>query len=684
MQQLLTLRRQLHIGILAFLAGSVLWLGALLITIVWAAPPLDRSALLLPQNVVVLDREGNTLSRFFDTDDRSSLTPEAVPPLIRDSIVAVEDRRFFERSGCIDLRAIARAAMHNANSDSTQGGSTITQQLVRNLYLTTERTYTRKLQELWLACRMERTLSKEEILTLYLNRIGFGGPVYGIEQAAQIYFGAHASQLTLAQAAVLAALPQQPSSFAPGGERERTVVDHDTVQAVREGKMLPRDIPASAIRTGLLGRFLSTGSGSVFIPGRVDRVLDALEERKVASPAAVAQARKELQTLVFRRYPQTIVAPHFSSWIRNQANNLLGSVEQPSQWVRAGLTVHTTLDPKLQDIAEQSIMKYIDTVHAQGGRDVALVALDRRTREILAYVGNINTPDNIATAAIDMARAPRQPGSSIKPLLYAFAFEHGYAPDTIVEDTPLQIGADRPKNYEGGFMGYLSIKNALARSRNIPAIRVFLALNDEDGFLSMLSRAGVPTPQTTKNGMLATDRWFSFGWPLAIGSAELPLLELTTGYATLADEGRMRTPQSICRITDRQGGTLFTFPHTEPVQAISSIAAAQVDSIIGDATLRPQGFWHDVLTIDGAQNAAKTGTSNQCLQRNMGGKCLLYAAGTVWTEGYTDDLVVGVLVGNADNSPMTLTADGLTVAAPIWHEFLQRATQEWRGSATCR
>lgn len=680
----LTLSRHLHISLLSFLIGASLWIAALVVTILWAAPPLDRSKLLLPQNIIIQDREGNHLSRFFDTDDRSSLAPEEVPPLVRQAIVAVEDKRFFERQSCIDPRAILRAAFHNTQSGDLQGGSTITQQLVRNLYLTPEKSYTRKLQELWLACRLERTLTKDEILTLYLNRVGFGGPVYGIEQAAEVYFGVHASELSLPQIAVLASLPQEPSGYAPGGDHERTAVHHDAVTALRSGTMKLKDLPASDVQIGLLGRTVFTATGAVVVPGRADLVISLLRQQKIISDTAAAQAEKQLQTIVFTRHNPLPQAPQFSQWIRSQAQNLLSSVEQPEQWIRAGLTIHTTIDPVLQKIAEGSVADHLQNVHAQGAKDVGLVVLDRHTRQILAYVGNVSTPENAATASIDMVRTPLQPGSSIKPLLYSFAFEHGFSSGSLVDDAPLHIGTDTPKNYEGGYLGRITIREALARSRNIPAIRTFLALHDEDGFLAFLTRAGVPTPEETKKAAQARDPSYTYGWPLAIGSAELPLLELTTGYSTIANGGKMIAPSAICRITDRQNAPLFRFPQEDPVQAINPVAAKGVDDILHDANARPAGFWRDILTVPGLNDAAKTGTSDQCLQRSHGGDCLSYAAGSVWTVGYSQNLVVGVVVGNADNAPMTYTADGLTVAAPIWHEFLQRASQEWRGEAVCR
>ena len=677
-------RRHVQVALRALLLGALSWLCALLFVVLYAAPPLDRSALLLPQNILITDRFGGTLSRFYDEVDRSSVTGDRIPPLLRQAVVAMEDQRFFERRSCIDVRSVLRAVMHNMRSDDLQGGSTITQQLVRNLYLSPQQSLRRKVQEAWLACRLERTLSKEDILTLYLNRVSFGGAVEGVEQAAKRYFGVTASHLTVPQIAVLAALPQQPSSFSPGGQRERTVVAHDAVKRLRGGDMVVSDLTERDVRVGLLGRTVRTKLGPVYIPGRSDAVLSALAAQGYLTLPTVAAARLELRRLQLHHQDTPTVAPHFSARMKDEVERLLAGVERPEQWIRAGITVRTTIDPTLQRIAEEAVLKNLGAMHAQGGRDVAAVVLSRDTREVLAYVGNVETPENAATSAIDMAQVPRQPGSSIKPLLYAFAFERGFTPDSAVDDSPLSIGTDRPKNYEGGYKGRMTLRSALAQSRNIPAIRTFLALDDEDGFLASLAKAGAPTPKNAKAQALKTNRWFTFGWPLSIGSAEIPLMEMASAYATVADSGVAKGSVSVCEVMSREGSVLLVPPSAQSVRAYDTVAAQWTDDILRDIGARPAGLWRDILTGSQQNNAAKTGTSNLCLQRSFGGACLSYAAGTVWTLGYDERFVIGVLVGNADGSPMAPTADGLTVAAPIWRDILERVSENGSAPVACR
>jgi membrane peptidoglycan carboxypeptidase len=249
-----------------------------------------------------------------------------------------------------------------------------------------------------------------------------------------------------------------------------------------------------------------------------------------------------------------------------------------------------------------------------------------------------------------MAHIPRQPGSSFKPLIYAAAFERGFTPESIVLDTPLTIGTDIPKNYEGGYRGAITIREALARSRNIPAIRTFLDIGGEDTILEIAARVGMMTPVTYKEEALKKDPHFTYGWPMAIGSTEVPLLEMINLYATIADHGVFRPLKVLCSVTDRQGKRILPVTTRKPVQAIIREAAEWVDEILRDSGSRPEGFWRDMLTIPGLDTGAKTGTSNVCFVRDAFGRCTEYGVNNVWTLGYTHELIVGVWVGNADNT----------------------------------
>ncbi len=659
----------------ALIGGQVfnLWIGDALKDL----PSTENVRLDLTQSIRILDREGHELYRVTQDQDRTSLQAQEIPPLFTSAIIAIEDQRFFTRPGCIDVEGIIRAAWRNiVSGQPLEGASTITQQLVRSLYLQPNKTVQRKLREIAIACRLEQALDREAILTLYVNRIGFGNRAYGLEQAAQTYFSVRAKDLTLAQTAVLASLPQRPSYFDPYGPHLRTSVDASALDAIQVGTLPLGDVPRDQVAMGILPRRIKTASGDVLVAGRADLVLAAMTERGDITAEQRLAAQAEFETLAFATpKPIAIQAPHFVFWVREQLDRLMDQGDRRREWSAAGLRVTTTLDPALQALAEKIVAekhKRLETLYK--AKNVALVALDRKTREVLAYVGNADYFDQEESGNIDMARAPRQPGSSFKPLVYANLFaKTKYTPKSFIADLPLKIGSAQPKNYEGWFAGWMTVRKALVLSRNIPAIRAFFLGGGEEPLLQLAAAAGASTPLTKARAAQVDDPTFAYGWPLAIGSAETPLLELTNAYATIASSGQVLDTGAIQRIVDNAGTQRLGLLPGAPVQAIPTAAAAAVDSILRDASMRPEGYWRDILTIPGAKNAAKTGTSNLCFRRNLLGNCTKYGVNNVWTLGYTDDLVVGVWVGNADHSPMITEADGLNAAAPLWKAFMEGA-----------
>lgn len=659
----------------ALIAGQALnlWFAAALRDL----PSTENVRLDLTQSIRILDRTGGELYRVTQDQDRTSLAPEQIPEIFRHAIVDIEDERFFERGGCIDIQGILRAAWRNLISgEPSEGGSTITQQLVRSLYLQPDKTLARKVREIAIACRLEGTLSKEDILTLYVNRVAFGNRAYGLEQAAQTYFGVQASDLTLAQAAVLAALPQRPSYFDPYGQHLRTAIEAETQDALQAGTMQADDVPREKLAIGLLPRRVRAGSGEVLLEGRAGLVLAAMLRNGHITAAEESAARSAVESMAFVP-PKRIAleAPHFVFWVREQLDALMAEEDRGREWAAAGLRVATTLDPELQALAEKTVSEARERLRdVFQARNIALIALDRRTREVLAYVGNADYFAEDDEGSIDMARAPRQPGSSFKPLVYAALFANSkYTPKSFIADLPLRIGSAKPKNYEGGYLGWMTVRKALALSRNIPAIRAFFLAGGEQAVLQMAAAAGASTPLVRAEKMKTDDPDFAYGWPLSIGAAETPLLEMTNAYATIANGGLAAEPVSIHSIKDNAGIQRLATIAPPPVQAIPATAAANVDSILRDASMRPEGYWRDALTLPGGKNAAKTGTSNLCFKRSVLGNCTDYGVNNVWTLGYTDDLVVGVWVGNADNQPMIPEADGLNAAAPVWKAFMGAA-----------
>lgn len=678
-----SVRAHLLLALLSLICALLGGLYILYIGFLQAGPVLDTRRLSFKQSIRILDRKDAPLYQFSSGEERIFLQTDDVPDIVKKAVIAIEDERFLKRRTCVDFRAVVRAFIANTFDDQMQGASTLTQQLTRMLYLSHERTITRKLYEILLSCRLETKLTKAQILTLYINGVSFGNGLNGIESAAQTYFGIPASQMSIAQAAVLVSIPQRPSYFSPYGPHVHSSVSTQTLRAIRRGEITPASLDLAMVTTGLLSANKQGKSGTVRLPGRSDAVIKAMRRLGFIDEDKFKKASQELLTLKFTPFSHPITAPHFSLWVRQEIESLLKSLDAPSRWEAVGITVHTTLHPQLQRLAENVIRDQQDILTKAVAKNIALVAVDRTTRQVVAYVGNNDFFAQETEGQIDMAKSPRQPGSSIKPLIYAAAFERGFTPETIVLDAPLQIGTDVPKNYEGGYRGLITIREALARSRNIPAIRTFLNIGGEDTVLELASRLGMVTPAAYKDEQLRTHPHFTYGWPMAIGSTEVPLLEMINLYATIANHGEYRPIRVLCSVTDGQGKRILPLNIEKPVQAMLRDAADDIDSILRDSGSRPAGFWRDMLTIPGMETGAKTGTSNVCFERDSFDRCTEYGVNNVWTLGYTPDLVVGVWIGNADNTVLDPLSDGLTVAAPLWRAFIEQssriyhAQEEW-------
>ncbi len=621
------------------------------------------------QSTVITDRNGVELYRLFGEEDRTPISGDAIPQDVKDAVVAIEDRRFFTR-GCIDTRALLRAVISMGNSG---GASTITRQLARNaLDLKGENILNRKLKELILGCQLEFTYDRNKILELYLNWIPFGQNAYGVEQASRRYFGKPAKDMTLAESAVLAGLPQLPSYYSPYGRHVRTAVSDEVLQQIASGKITKASqIDDDEVSIGLLGNNVGTGGKLVYIGGRADQVLRNMRDQEYITQEEETAAIAELQSLVFKPSRESIRAPHFVLWTKEMLEDAFteGSSEE-GILEQGGLTIKTTLDWRLQEAAEEIMAKRLPDFRKRFMADnMALMAIDPETREILAYVGNADYAGGGSGTKIDMVQVPRQPGSSFKPFVYAGAFLQGYSPATVIYDVPTKFGDYEPQNYEGGFQGIMTARQALGGSRNIPAIKAYFLAGEEQRLLTLVDAMGMPTPGRT----LPPE---GYGPAMALGAAEAPLSEMVQGYAAFANGGRYRDLTSIVSITDRRGNIL-TLPggEAQESQAIDPRIAYQITSVLSDASVRPGDYWKSILSVPGYQAAAKTGTSNKCLKRDDKGNCTERRPDNTWTMGYTPNLVAGVWVGNASSDPLSPSADGLTLAAPIWHDFMIRAQE---------
>lgn len=632
----------------------------------------DARNLIAAQSSVITDRNGTELYRLYSEEDRTFIPKEQIPEHMRQAIVAIEDERFYDR-GCLDIVAIARVFFRFGQAG---GASTLTRQLARNaLDLKRESIINRKMKELILGCQLEAQYSKEELLNLYLNWIPFGRNAYGIEQASQSYFGIPAKDLTLAQAAVLAALPQRPSYFSPFGHNVHTRVSDHARERIIAGKITKTsDLRDEDVTVGLLGARSGTGATSIYIGGRSDQVLRNMQNMGAITEAQRLQALRAIETMTFRRSRENIRAPHFVLWVKQQVEDLIVQGAEEGILDQGGLVIATTLDWTMQQAAEQAIATRKDDLARYSIYNAALVAADPKTGEILAYAGNSDFLDEEHDGKVDMARAPRQPGSSFKPFMYAAAFEKGYGPATVLYDVPTKIGDDEPQNFDGGFWGIMNIRRALGASRNIPAAKTFFLAGGEPAVLDMAHRLGAKTPLLTKTTRLQQEPDFEFGWPLALGAAETPLLEMVQGYATIANGGTFRPLAAIRRISDRHGNIIFEIrTEDEESQVLDPRIAWQITSILSDVSARPNEYWQTILSVPGTQAAVKTGTSNKCLERKTDGSCIKRKPDNLWTIGYTPSLVAGVWIGNADAMPLADKAESLTNASPIWKEFMTKA-----------
>lgn len=585
-------------------------------------PSVDSlSSRLAQPSVRITDRNGGLLYEFIPAEGgrHAALSFASIPQCMKDAAIAVEDRNFYANPG-VDLAGILRALWINLRGGETlAGGSTITQQVARNLLLGEElgtRSPRRKIREMVLAWQMTRKLSKDEILALYLNQTYYGGMAYGIEAASQTFFGKSAAELTLPECALLAGLPQSPSRYNPFTDPE----------AARERQLV------------VLGLMEKDGYISE-------------QERTLAEEA----------TLRYTETPYPIRAPHFVWMIKSQLDALEadGKINLAAQ---SGLIVRTTLDLRIQQIAEESVARQIKTLRDQSPEqnvnNAAVVVLDPRTGEILALVGSADYFNEDIAGAVNMATSPRQPGSAFKPFLYAQALDpRGAARWTAA--TPLldvtttfpthEETSYTPKNYDGLEHGLVPVRLALASSLNIPAVITLqkVGIANTIHFAERLGIASLGDPN-------------QYDLSLALGGGQMSLLELTGAYAVLADKGVKTDHPDLLDIRDADGNLLYESFPTPPLQILDPRVVWLLSDILADDAARSLGFGRNsTLKID-RPAAVKTGTTTNFHDN--------------WTIGYTPDLVVGVWVGNSDYKAMK-DVTGLTGAAPIWHETIRKTLE---------
>jgi len=638
------LRRTLRWGVRGI--ELVVVVGILIFGYFWITTPLPAPEHLRARAALgstrILDRRGQLLYELPDPlSGRQRPVPlSQIPLALRQATVAVEDASFYQNPG-VDLRGIARATWDNLRSASlVAGGSTITQQLARSFLLDPElagqRTFDRKLREAVLALKLTATYPKDDILELYLDQIYYGGRAYGVEAAARHYFGKPARDLDLAECALLAGLPQAPSRYNPFADRAAALARQ-------------ADVLDAMVRSGAIG-------------------------------AALAATTKA-EPLQFASSGEAMRAPHFVNYVLDQLDQQVGA----DVVARGGLTITTTLDANLQDAAQSILLRQIALLATPrgGGPDHrvhngAVLVLDPRDGAILTMVGSPNFEDARNQGQVNAALARRQPGSAIKPLTYAAAIERGWTPATTILDVPttFQTREGRPyapQNYDRSFRGPLSLREALATSSNVAAVRVLNTIG-LPALLDMANRLGIGSLGDAANAG-------RYGLSLTLGGGEVTPLELTGAFAAFANGGRRVTPYAIVAMTDAQGSRINGFNHRDTKNTKDSKSSESLcpSCLCGDcpAVLSPQVAYliTDILSdryarmrTFGTQSAldidrpaaAKTGTTSDWRDN--------------WTVGYTPDRVVGVWVGNADGQPMEAIS-GVTGAGPVWHDVMLAAHQ---------
>jgi penicillin-binding protein 1C len=571
------------------------------------------------QSTKIYDRTGQVLLYDYNRDAKREIVPlTAISPNAIQATIAIEDSSFYEHGG-IRFTSIFRAVLIDVFGGSlSQGGSTITQQVVKNTLLTNEKSITRKIHEWTLSLKLEEVYSKDQILETYLNTISYGGTLYGIEAASESYFGIPAKDLSLAESAYLAAMIKAPSYYSPNGAH-RAELD-----------------------------------------ARKDLILDRMHTLGFIDDTSFASATAE--KVSFSSTGQnSILAPHFVFYILNQLEATYGANALVS-----GLKVTTTLDADLETKAESILNAYAlqNQKNFKASND-ALVAIDPPTGQILAMVGSRDFFDTAIDGQYNATLALRQPGSAMKPFIYALALMRGYTRDTVVFDVPTQFSTAcspsdnyndtppcyAPQDYDSTFRGPMTFESALAQSINIPAIKVLYLVGIQNA-VNLAKTFGLTTLGDAAQ----------YGLTLVLGGGEVRLLDMTGAYAAFGNDGVKNTPTGILEVDNAQGVVLEHFtPQSSTV--VSANIAHDVSGMLSDAQARlPEYALDSPLSFPGYDVAVKTGTTNDTRD--------------AWVVGYTPSIAIGVWAGNNDNSKMVKSIAGF-IAAPMWHEVMAYALSKY-------
>jgi len=606
---------------LGFLGLVIVGIGAFFSLFAWFSRDLPKPGQIVRRegfSTRIYDRNGVLLYDLFDTERRTPISISQVPDQLKQAVVATEDKDFYKHRG-FDILTLLRIPYNVVMRQRVVGGSTLTQQLVKNVLLSNERTLSRKFKELVLAIQIERTFSKDQILEMYLNEAPYGGTAWGVGTAAEIYFNKKVQDLSLVEAAILAGLPQRPSVYSPFS-----------------GKHDDQDVPYWKVRAR--------------------GVLAAMLKNDYLTDLAYQQALQDLESVVFQKAGTDIKAPHFVFYVKDQLEQQYGEelVE------KGGLQVTTSLDLSLQDEAQKIVAEEIDKIKDLNITNGSVVVMNPKTGEILAMVGSKDYFDQTIDGQFNVAaNGLRQPGSSIKPVTYLGMLKRGYSPASMLVDAETSFTpnatADKPyqpKNYDGKFHGPVTLRNSLGSSLNIPAVKS-LAIVGVPNFLQLAYDLGFETLAPTEANLKR------FGLALTLGGGEVHLLDSVTAYSAFANGGTRVEPVSVLKIQTKDGQTLFEHKPVAGKQVMTGEEAFLINQILSDNSARLMAFGANSLLNTGKAIAVKTGTTND--QKDN------------WTIGWSQEIMVGTWVGNSNNSAMKRVASGVTGASPIWRRVIMMA-----------
>ena len=586
--------------------------------------PAEISERKITQSTKIYDRTGEILLYDIHGEEKRTIIPfNEIPQYVKNATIVAEDDDFYKHSG-FDVRGIIRAFWIDIkNRQIRQGGSTITQQFIKQAVLTSDRTFTRKIKEIILSLQTEQKYSKDEILSFYLNQVPYGSNAYGIEAAAITFFNKTAEDLTLGESAILAALPKAPTYYSPYGTNKKDLKNRQLY------------------------------------------ILEKMFTRGYVTGEELEKAKNE--EMEFSQEFRNIRAPHFVMYIKSYLVEKYGEDAIETR----GFKVITTLDWDLQEKAEKIVKERVE-INRQSHKasNAALVAINPNNGEILSMVGSYDYFDSKNDGNVNVTIRPRQPGSSFKPFAYAQAFIKGLTPDTLIFDLKTEFNANcsadasqekdqyglecyHPQNYDSRHRGPVKIQSALAQSLNIPAVKVLYVAGIEDT-IKLAQKMGITTLNDSNR----------YGLSLVLGGGEVTLLDETAAYGVFATEGKKYPIKPVIKIGDGNGKIIEEFnpENTQGEQILDAEITRQITGILSSNDLRSPIFGEsNYLNLGSIPAGVKTGTTQEYRD--------------AWTVGYTPDLVVGVWVGNNNNAAM-IKADGSSVAAPIWNAFMKEALKD--------